>query len=115
MSCITGKEGKIMVQQALTLFRHVYQLSRSIAVVSSSVAAILSSLLPLRLYTSISTSMLIFFFFFLSLAAFTIHVDLTHAFSSYTNSLSVTDQHSSAILSGGSRLIQAKNLSPLIM
>jgi len=104
-----------MVQQALTLFRHVYQLSRSIAVVSSSIAAILSSLLPLRLYTSISTSMLIFFFFFLCLAAFTIHGVLTHAFNDYTDSLSGTDQHSPGILSGGSRLIQTKNLSPFMM
>lgn len=104
-----------MVQQALTLFRHVYQLSRSIAVVSSSVAAILSSLLPLRLYTSISTSMLIFLFFFLCLAAFTIHGILTHAFNDYTDNLSGTDQHSPGILSGGSRLIQTKNLSPRML
>lgn len=101
-----------MKQQAFTTFQRIYRLSRSIAVVSSSIAAIISSLLPLLLYTSISTKVLGLFFLLLCLAAFAIHGILTHAFNDYTDHFSGTDSHSPGILSGGSRLIQKDSISP---
>lgn len=89
-----------------SILRGGWTLLRSIAVVSSSVATIISSLLPLRLYDSFSIGYLSLWFVFLTAAAFTIHGILTHAFNDYTDYLSGTDAYSPAILSGGSRVIQ---------
>lgn len=86
-------------------------LLRSIAVVSSSVATILSSMLPLFLYTSIPTEYLIILFVMLTTAAFIIHGVLTHAFNDYTDYHSGTDANSPAILSGGSRVLQQGKIS----
>src|SRR5699024_436678 len=101
--------------QILSTFKSMYKLTRSIAVVSSSIAAIISSLLPLLLYTTISTTRLGFLFLLLCLAAFAIHGILTHAFNDYIDNQSGTDWHSSGILSGGSRLIQTDRISPKII
>jgi 1,4-dihydroxy-2-naphthoate octaprenyltransferase len=87
-------------------------LLRFIAVISSSIATILSSLLPLFLYTSHSTGDLIFMLIFLSVAAIAVHGVLTHLFNDYTDFLSGTDAHSPAILSGGSRVIQEGMMQP---
>ncbi|WP_233269357.1 prenyltransferase [Alteribacillus sp. YIM 98480] len=81
-------------------------LLRSIAVISSSVAAIISSMLPLFLYYPISAKELIPLFFLLLFSAFLIHGVLTHILNDYVDHLSGTDIHSPAILSGGSRVIQ---------
>src|SRR5699024_12628659 len=97
--------------QILSTFKSMYKLTRSIAVVSSSIAAIISSLLPLLLYTTISTTRLGLFFLLLCLAAFAIHVILTHDFNDYTDNQSGTDWHSPGFLSGVSRLIQTDRIS----
>lgn len=92
--------------QVYAIFRGGWVLLRSIAVISSSVATIISSLLPLFLYSSISSDRLWLLFVFLTIAAFAIHGVLTHAFNDYTDHCSGTDSFSPAILSGGSRVIQ---------
>lgn len=94
------------------MLRGIWALLRFIAVVSSSIATILSSLLPLYLYSSIATGYLSLMFVFLALAALTIHGVLTHSLNDYTDFNSGTDAYSPAILSGGSRVIQ-KRMIPL--
>lgn len=89
-----------------------WMLLRFIAVISSSIVTILSSLLPLFLYTSISTEYLFFAFVFLSIAAITFHGVLVHLFNDYADFLTGTDAHSPAILSGGSRVIQKGFMEP---
>lgn len=93
-----------MTNQVLTMVHGGLTLLRSIAVVSSSVATIISSLLPLVLYHSIPNGFM--YFIFLVIPAFMIHGVLTHAFNDYTDHLSGTDAYSPAMLSGGSRVIQ---------
>lgn len=95
-----------MRNKLINLVKASWTLLRLIAVVSSSIVTILSSLLPLFLYTSISNEYLIFMFIFLSLAAIIVHGGLTHLFNDYADYLSGTDELSPAILSGGSRVIQ---------
>lgn len=82
------------------------KLLRMIAVLSSSMVTILSSLLPLYLYSNLDTITLTFMFLFLTSAAILFHGVLTHVFNDYTDHLSGTDTKSPAILSGGSRVIQ---------
>src|SRR5699024_9152138 len=88
---------------------------RLIAVVSSSVTAVLSSLLPLLLYTSHSPVTLFYLFLFLCGGAIVVHGLLTHLFNDYADFLSGTDEHSPAILSGGSRVIQKGILKPEVV
>lgn len=95
-----------MANQLFTRLRAIWVLMRVLAVVSSSVATILSGLLPLYLMDHISINRFILLFLFLVIAAFVIHGVLTHAFNDYTDYLSGTDANSPAILSGGSRVIQ---------
>lgn len=87
-------------------------LLRFIAVISSSIVTILSSLLPLYLHTSISAGDLSLIFLFLSIAAIIVHGFLTHLFNDYADFLTGTDAHSPAILSGGSRVIQKGFMQP---
>lgn len=87
-------------------------LLRAVAVISSSVFVILSTMLPLFLYTAYSTELLLIVFTLLILAAFLIHGVLTHALNDYTDHLSGTDNLSPAVLSGGSRVIQEKLITP---
>lgn len=54
-------------------------------------------------------------FFFLSAGAVVIHGLLTHLFNDYADFLSGTDEHSPAILSGGSRVIQKGILKPEVV
>ncbi|MFB5661101.1 prenyltransferase [Alteribacillus sp. HJP-4] len=86
-------------------------LLRSIAVISSSVATIISTMLPLFLYVSTPNIELISIFILLIFSAFLIHGVLTHALNDYTDHLSGTDTNSPAILSGGSRVIQTEVFS----
>src|SRR5690625_7591432 len=102
----------IMSSQAIQLFRIGWTLLRLIAVLSSSIVVILSSLLPLFLYTSLSFGYLMWMLVFLSVAAITFHGALTHLFNDYTDFHSGTDDHSPAILSGGSRVIQKGMMHP---
>lgn len=101
-----------MSNQALHIFRISWMLLRFIAVISSSIVVILSSLLPLFLHTSFSTAYLIGMLIFLSVAAIMVHGLLTHLFNDYADFLSGTDDHSPAILSGGSRVIQRGLMRP---
>ena len=101
-----------MINQIVKTFHGGWMLLRLIAVISSSIATILSSLLPLFLYTSISKSYLFMMLIFLSLAAVIIHGMLTHLLNDYVDDLSGTDARSPAILSGGSRVIQKGVIRP---
>ncbi|MBM7601257.1 1,4-dihydroxy-2-naphthoate octaprenyltransferase [Virgibacillus halotolerans] len=101
-----------MANQVLTILRGGSVLLRSIAVISSSIATIISTTLPLFLYTSIPTGYLFSLFIMLTIGAFIIHGVLTHAFNDYADYHSGTDDYSPAILSGGSRVIQ-KGMIPL--
>jgi 1,4-dihydroxy-2-naphthoate octaprenyltransferase len=89
-----------------------WKLLRFIAVISSSFVAILSSLLPLLLYTSLSAETFILMFIFLGLGATIVHGVLVHLFNDYADNLTGTDAHSPGILSGGSRVIQEGFMQP---
>src|SRR5690625_3430601 len=89
-----------------------WSLLRLVAVMSSSVTAIISSLIPLFIHHSYSATHLVFMFFLLSGGAVVIHGMLTHLFNDYTDFLSGTDEHSPGILSGGSRVIQKGIFKP---
>ncbi|SFP66113.1 prenyltransferase [Salibacterium halotolerans] len=93
-----------MINKAGTALKNGIVLLRWIAVVSSSVAAITSTMLPL--YGDIDGGQWSALFLLLLFSAFLIHGVLTHLLNDYTDYLSGTDEHSPAILSGGSRLIQ---------
>jgi len=96
----------------IELLKTSWTLFRIIALISSSIVIILSSLLPLFMHTSISTSYLIYMFVFLSSAAIIVHGGLTHLLNDYADYQSGTDEKSPAVLSGGSRVIQKNFLSP---
>ncbi|WP_018924372.1 prenyltransferase [Salsuginibacillus kocurii] len=96
----------LLVLPFRSIIRGGWALLRSVAVISSSVATIVSSMLPFYLYSSFSTEYVLMMFIVLLVAAFTIHGVLTHAFNDYMDYRSGTDEHSPAILSGGSRVIQ---------
>lgn len=98
--------------QFFNLVRTGWTLLRFIAVVSSSIVTILSSLIPLFLHTSLSIEYLFLLFIFLSIAVTIVHGGLTHLFNDYADFLSDTDAKSPAILSGGSRVIQKKLIQP---
>lgn len=85
------------------------------AVISSSIATILSSLLPLFISSSLTINDLLFMFIFLCIGAVLIHGMLTHLFNDYADHLSGTDDKSPAILSGGSRVIQTGVIQPHIV
>lgn len=107
-----GTEVSALTNQVIKVFHAGWMLLRFIAVISSSIVTILSSLLPIFLYTSFSKSHLFFMFIFLGIAAVAIHGMLTHLLNDYGDYLSGTDARSPAILSGGSRVIQKDVMSP---
>src|SRR5690625_7511784 len=86
-------EMSIMSSQAIQLFRIGWTLLRLIAVLSSSIVVILSSLLPLFLYTSLSFWYLMWMLVFLSVVAITFHGALTHLFNDYTDYYYVSTSH----------------------
>ncbi|SFL93097.1 1,4-dihydroxy-2-naphthoate octaprenyltransferase [Salibacterium qingdaonense] len=94
----------MITNQARSVLKNGMVLMRWIAVVSSSVAAIISTMLPL--YGVIDGGQWSALFLLLLFSAFLIHGVLTHLLNDYTDHLSGTDARSPAILSGGSRLIQ---------
>ncbi|MFQ3544630.1 prenyltransferase [Halobacillus rhizosphaerae] len=100
-----------MTNHALARLKGGWVLLRSIAVISSSVATIVSTVLPLVLYFTIPTYEWVRLFFMLIFGAFLIHGVLTHALNDYVDDLSGTDAHSPGILSGGSRVIQTGLIS----
>ncbi|ARI76344.1 prenyltransferase [Halobacillus mangrovi] len=100
-----------MFSHALSTIKGGWQLLRFIAVVSSSVATIVSTILPLYLYSDVSFTQLSYIFFLLLSGALLIHGVLTHILNDYIDDKSGTDTHSPAILSGGSRVIQTGTIS----
>lgn len=86
-------------------------LLRVVAVVTSSVATVISTWLPLLIHHEFSMWRLLFLLALLILGAFLIHGALTHVFNDITDFESGTDQHSPALLSGGSRVIQSGVMS----
>ncbi|MGP4061171.1 prenyltransferase [Halobacillus sp. H74] len=95
-----------MFSQALTTLKGGWLLLRAVAVISSSMATIVSTILPLYLYFSISGNTLVTTFTLLVVGAIMIHGILTHILNDYIDDQSGTDANSPAILSGGSRVIQ---------
>lgn len=104
-----------MINGISKVFYTGWKLLRLIAVVSSSMSAILSSMLPLYSEGLFSVGYLLFMFVFLCTAAILIHGILTHLFNDYVDYLSGTDAHSPAILSGGSRVIQQGLIRPHVV
>ncbi|AXF56180.1 prenyltransferase [Salicibibacter kimchii] len=95
-----------MATRALSVIQGSWQLLRFTAVASSSFSTILSTLLPLILFYSISTDAIISLFMILSIGALFFHGVLTHLLNDVSDYKSGTDAHSPAILSGGSRVTQ---------
>ncbi|MFZ3579207.1 prenyltransferase [Virgibacillus sp. DJP39] len=98
-------------QSLLSHIKNSWILLRSIAVVSSSVTTIVSTVLPIFLYYSVAANHLFFTFLLLLFGAFLIHGVLTHTLNDFVDHQSGTDQNSPAILSGGSRVIQTGVIS----
>lgn len=97
--------------QATLNLRGIGMLLRIVALVFSSVATILSTFLPLLFHYTLSNFAIISVLFILLLGAILIHGILTHTFNDLADYQSGTDQHSPALLSGGSRVIQTGIMS----
>ncbi|WP_027965071.1 prenyltransferase [Halalkalibacillus halophilus] len=95
-----------MFSQGVSTIKTGWLLLRAIAVISSSIATIVSTMLPLYLYFTVPNSQLMMTFTLLVVGAFIIHGVLTHLLNDYIDDQSGTDAHSPGILSGGSRVIQ---------
>lgn len=89
----------------------ITMLLRFVAVVCSSVAAVLSTAFPLLFHPSLSWFTIVSITFMLLIGAILIQGVLTHAFNDLTDHKSGTDQHSPGLLSGGSRVLQTGNMS----
>lgn len=98
-----------------TIIQTSWSLLRIIAVVSSSFATVISSALPLIFHSEINHDRVFLSFILVSFGALVIHGLLTHLYNDYADYLSGTDAHSPAVLSGGSRVIQKKLLSPYLV
>lgn len=86
-------------------------LLRIVAIVFSSVATIISTILPLLFHYNLSISSIISTVFILLIGTLLIHGVLTHTFNDLTDYHSGTDQHSPGLLSGGSRVLQTGTMS----
>ncbi|WP_130859062.1 prenyltransferase [Gracilibacillus phocaeensis] len=100
--------------QAIRSFKGIGMLLRLVAVIFSSVAALLSATLPLMMHYSLSWFSVGSTFMLLLIGAIVIHGGLTHALNDIADHQSGTDQVSPGILSGGSRVIQTNTL-PITM
>ncbi|SIS42632.1 prenyltransferase [Salimicrobium flavidum] len=89
-----------------TLFQTGLTLFRLIAVLFSSFAAIITTMLPMYLYYSYPISQLLLVLGLLLFGTLLIHGFLTHVLNDYTDTISGTDGKSPGILSGGSRVVQ---------
>ncbi|GAB3064950.1 prenyltransferase [Salinicoccus sesuvii] len=81
-------------------------LLRVVAVVTSSIATIISTVLPLAFGYDISKTDLFLLFILLVVGALLVHGVLTHVFNDIVDFKSGTDQESPGMLSGGSRVLQ---------
>ncbi len=104
-----------MQSTARTVIETSWTLLRVVAVISSSIATILSSMLPLIFHSNINHERIFLTFILVSFGALIIHGALTHLYNDYADYLSGTDARSPAILSGGSRVIQRNLLSPYLV
>ena len=86
-------------------------LVRIVAVVSSSLATIFSSILPLYFHYDLSAMSVTTVATVLFLGALIVHGFLTHSLNDLTDYYSGTDELSPGILSGGSRVLQTGNMS----
>ena len=100
----------IPTQPAISM-KGIAMLLRIIAVVFSSIAAILSTVLPLIFHYSVSNMTIISVAFILLMGTLLTHGLLTHTFNDLTDYHSGTDEHSPGVLSGGSRVLQTKTMS----
>lgn len=100
----------VPTQPTLNL-RGIGMLLRIVAVVFSSVATILSTFLPLLFHYTLSSFAIISVLLTLLIGTILIHGILTHTFNDLTDYQSGTDEHSPALLSGGSRVIQTGVMS----
>lgn len=100
-----------MGQENALSFKGMGMLLRAVAVVSSSVATVISTWLPMLIFYDFSAVTLMLLLLLLIVGAFLIHGALTHVFNDITDFASGTDQHSPALLSGGSRVIQTGVMS----
>lgn len=91
--------------------KSVGMLLRVVAVVTSSAVTVLSTWLPLVFGYSFSIVHLLFLLVLLLSGAFIIHGLLTHIYNDIMDFESGTDNHSPALLSGGSRVIQTGTMS----
>ncbi|WP_347862340.1 prenyltransferase [Salimicrobium sp. PL1-032A] len=96
----------------MPVLRTGFTLLRLIAVLFSSVAAILSTMLPLYLYYSIPSIDLLRTLGLLLLGTVLIHGFLTHVLNDYMDSISGTDMDSPGILSGGSGVVRNGDMTP---
>ncbi|MBB6450259.1 1,4-dihydroxy-2-naphthoate octaprenyltransferase [Geomicrobium halophilum] len=80
-----------MITQLQSTFYASWLLIRSIAVVSSSIATIISTMLPLVIFYPFSAEDLLPLFLLLIVGAFLIHGVLTHILNDYIDYQSGTD------------------------
>lgn len=100
-----------MAGQESYSFRGIGMLMRVIAVVTSSIAAIISTVLPLAFGYDVSKFNLFLLFILLVIGGLLVHGVLTHVFNDITDFKSGTDQESPALLSGGSRVLQTGTMT----
>ncbi|GAB2567827.1 prenyltransferase [Gracilibacillus alcaliphilus] len=100
----------ISVQSTFNL-KGLGMLMRLVAVFFSSVAAILSTLLPLIFHYTIPGATLVGITSVLLIGALLIHGLLTHVLNDIADYRSGTDQYSPGILSGGSRVLQTNTMT----
>lgn len=100
----------IPAQPAITR-KSIVMLLRLVAVVFSSIAAILSTVLPLLFYTDLSAGAVMTVASVLLIGAVSIHGMLTHTLNDIADYQSGTDQYSPGVLSGGSRVLQTGTMS----
>lgn len=86
-------------------------LMRVVAVVTSSIATIISTVLPLAFGYDVSKFNLFLLFILLVIGGFLVHGVLTHVFNDITDFHSGTDQESPGLLSGGSRVLQTGTMT----
>jgi len=91
--------------------KSIVMLLRLVAVVFSSIAAILSTVLPLLFYTDLSAGAVMTVASVLLIGAVFIHGMLTHTLNDIADYQSGTDQYSPGVLSGGSRVLQTGTMS----
>ncbi|MFD1065040.1 prenyltransferase [Oceanobacillus locisalsi] len=91
--------------------KSIVMLLRFVAVGFSSIAAILSTVLPLLLYTDLSAGTVMIVASVLLIGAVFIHGMLTHTLNDIADYQSGTDQHSPGVLSGGSKVLKTGTMT----